>query len=200
VEPPPELAGRIMANLPPYSLAAARLRRASVVAGAVAAGVLLTLAVQRVLPGKGVVPGAVPPAGPPASVPAQVAAVPPSDPEPAAREAAPSRPVREERRLASSTPAVTVVREVKIFLFHPEAKQVAVTGDFNDWDPEGVLLHPGGRPGLWEGELRLGPGAYSYNFIVDGDVLVPDPASAGQSPDGYGGTNSILLVKGASPS
>jgi hypothetical protein len=196
VEPPPGLDGRILARIDLPSLAAARWRRAAVVAGAMAAGVLITLAVQRTLPGSGR-----PAAGPAvASLPAPVVPAPrplPAEERPAVRRAAPAA-VRVAK--AAPKPEVQVVREVKIFLFHPEAKQVAVTGDFNGWNPEGVRLHPGDRPGLWEGELRLGPGAYSYNFIVDGDVLVPDPAAAEQAPDGYGGTNSILLVKGASKS
>jgi 1,4-alpha-glucan branching enzyme len=89
-----------------------------------------------------------------------------------------------------------IVREVKIYFYHPAASKVAVTGDFNGWSPEGVLLTASGEPGVWKTTLRLRPGAYSYNFIVDGNLLVPDPNAPDQMPDGYGGTNSILLVKG----
>jgi len=89
-----------------------------------------------------------------------------------------------------------VIREVKIFFYYPPAQNVAVTGDFNDWNANGVPLKAAGKPGLWETELRLPPGVSSYNFIVDGELLVPDPNSPNQMPDGYGGTNSILLVKG----
>ena len=60
----------------------------------------------------------------------------------------------------------------------------------------GVPLKRTGKPGLWETELRLPPGVYSYNFIVDGELLIPDPNAPNQMPDGYGGTDSILLVKG----
>jgi len=95
----------------------------------------------------------------------------------------------------ASAPRVQVVREVRIYFYCPPARSVAVTGDFNGWDPDGVPLKAAGKPGLWEATLQLNPGAYSYNFIVDGNVLVPDPDSANQMPDGYGGTNSILLVK-----
>lgn len=95
----------------------------------------------------------------------------------------------------ASVPRVHVIREVRIYFYCPPARSVAVTGDFNAWDPEGVPLKAAGKPGLWEATLQLKPGAYSYNFIVDGNVLVPDPDAANQMPDGYGGTNSILLVK-----
>ncbi len=89
-----------------------------------------------------------------------------------------------------------VIKEVKIFFYCPPAQNVAVTGDFNGWDKDGVPLKPAGKPGLWTTNLRLKPGAYSYNFIVDGERLVPDPNSPAQAPDGYGGTDSIMLVKG----
>ena len=85
---------------------------------------------------------------------------------------------------------------MKIFFYYPPAQKVTVTGDFNDWDAVGVPLKATGKPGLWETELRLPPGVYSYNFIVDGELLIPDPNAPDQMPDGYGGTNSILLVKG----
>lgn len=94
------------------------------------------------------------------------------------------------------TEKLLIVREVKIYFYHPAASKVAVTGDFNGWNPEGVLLTASGEPGVWKTTLRLRPGAYSYNFIVDGNLLVPDPNAPDQMPDGYGGTNSILLVKG----
>lgn len=95
----------------------------------------------------------------------------------------------------ASAPKVQVIKEVKIFFYYPPARKVAVTGDFNDWNAEGVPMQASGKPGLWEAELRLPPGVYSYNFIVDGELIVPDPNSPNQMPDGYGGTNSLLLVK-----
>ena len=103
---------------------------------------------------------------------------------------------RKRATVVAAAPKVQVIKEVKIFFYYPPAQKVAVTGDFNDWDADGVPLKAAGKPGLWEAELRLPPGVYSYNFIVDGELLVPDPNSPNQMPDGYGGTNSLLLVKG----
>ncbi len=102
-------------------------------------------------------------------------------------------------RIAKPAPQVQIIREVRIYFYYPAAQKVAVTGDFNGWDSGGVPLRRSGKPGLWETDLRLKPGAYSYNFVVDGETLVPDPNASNQAPDGYGGTNSILLVKGEKP-
>ena len=73
------------------------------------------------------------------------------------------------------------------------AQRVAVVGDFNGWDP---LPHPLVREGeAWAITLHLAPGRYVYKFVVDGDRYLPDPQSVGDAHDGYGGMNSVLVVK-----
>jgi len=204
VEPPPYLHSRIIANLPegapPLQV---RWGRWAMGLGTVAAGLLaLFLGLYR---GGGPrvdrVASAPPPAGTPRS-PASTGAV--TAPRPADSVKVPvlkAAPEGERKRdtVVASAPKVQVIKEVKIFFYFPPAQKVAVTGDFNDWDADGVQLKAAGKPGLWETELRLPPGVYSYNFIVDGELLVPDPNAPNQMPDGYGGTNSILLVKGENP-
>ena len=189
VEPPAHLRAKILANLPEETPAPASRRwwAWGAAASAAAAGLLLAVSLNRPdAPNESRVAAVAPPAGESAApAPAGVVPAPPSTPAPA-----PS---------VASVPRVKVIREVRIYFYYPPAQKVAVTGDFNGWDRDGVPLARAGKPGLWEATLRLPPGAYSYNFIVDGDVLVPDPNSPAQSPDGYGGTNSILLVKGEKP-
>jgi hypothetical protein len=187
VDPPPYLHGRIMANLPDIKRKSYFLRwayRAGAGAAAVAAAALLFLVFHD-----GRVPrndAAVKSRAPAADSPAATAAKP--------REKKTAGP-----GMVASAPKVRVIREVRIYFYYPQARNVAVTGDFNGWDPEGVPLKASGKPGLWETQLRLPPGAYSYNFIVDGNILVPDPNADTQMPDGYGGTNSILLVRNGNP-
>lgn len=88
-----------------------------------------------------------------------------------------------------------VIREVKIFFYNPDARKVSITGDFNNWNFEGLPLRPTGKKGLWEVTLRLKQGVYSYNFIIDGKMIVPDPKSPTQAPDGFGGMNSVIFIK-----
>ena len=204
VDPPPYLHARIVANLPaeaPPLLA--RWGRWAVGLGTVAAALFaLFLGLYR---GDGPrierVASAPAPAATPQPPAAPGAAVAPRSAEPGKvpfLSAAPGRG-RKRETVVASVPEVQVIKEVKIFFYFPPAQDVAVTGDFNDWNADGVPLKAAGKPGLWEIELRLPPGVYSYNFIVDGELLVPDPNASNQMPDGYGGTNSILLVKGESP-
>jgi hypothetical protein len=183
VEPSPHLHSRIMANLPEElpPLWGRWGRWAFGLGSAAVVIVALFFGIQR--------PGA-PPLERVASAPA-----------PSARSLAPpssgkGTDVAPRSADSARSAKAPVIKEVKIFFYYPPAQKVTVTGDFNNWDADGVPLKAAGKPGLWETELRLPPGVYSYNFIVDGELLVPDPNSPTQMPDGYGGTNSLLLVKG----
>ncbi len=196
VDPPAYLHAKIMASLPePGSTTAIGWRWgrwAAVAAGALAVA-LLTVALERtVAPPKARVASAPAPA-PPSAVPGATAPAGSANPAGPA-DTGRARPGTGGTSVASA-PQVKIIREVKIYFYCPPARTVALTGDFNGWDSEGIPLRPAGKPGLWTADLRLPPGAYTYNFIVDGEVLVPDPNSANQMPDGYGGTDSILLVR-----
>jgi hypothetical protein len=71
------------------------------------------------------------------------------------------------------------------------AQEVAVLGSFNAWVPQEFERQPDGS---WRSTLRLAPGRYSYKLLVDGR-LRPDPAAASTEPDGFGGRNSLLIVR-----
>lgn len=197
VDPPAHLHAKIMANLPesgPRVLFGGSWGRwAAAVGGGLAAALLAVAVVRTVAPPKARV-ASIPVPGPALSaVPG--AASPSRDAAPASPAGpVPEGPAKSGPSVASAPP-VKVIKEVKIYFYCPPARKVAMTGDFNGWDSVGVPLKRAGKPGLWTTELRIPPGAYSYNFIVDGEVLVPDPNSDNQMPDGYGGTNSILLVR-----
>ena len=202
VDPPPYLHARILASLPeePGIFAWRTWGRRGVALGA-AAACALVVAVALHLRG---VPGdlRVATVPPPADAPAPRAAQPPV-PAPAVEKKAPALrtapgPARKGGggTAVASAPKVKVIQQVKIFFYYPPARKVAVTGDFNDWNADGVPMRAAGKPGMWTTELSLPAGVYSYNFIVDGETLLPDPDAPNQMPDGYGGTNSILLVKG----
>ena len=198
VDPPPYLRGRIMANLPDREgrRAAWGWTGWAAIGGAFACALVAFLLIgPRAHRGPQV-------ASRPAPTGGQVAPVQPKDAQTSEEGAAVARPggthdaAPAPGASVASAPQVQIIREVRVYFYYPPAHNVAVTGDFNGWDPQGVPLKAAGKPGLWETTLRLHPGAYSYNFIVDGNVLVPDPNAANQMPDGYGGTNSILLVRG----
>ncbi|HEX9191849.1 MAG TPA: zf-HC2 domain-containing protein, partial [Candidatus Deferrimicrobiaceae bacterium] len=201
VDPPAWLSARILANLPEERLASAWGpwgRWAAGFAAVAACAVAVTFAILR---------GGVPQEPRVASTPPAVSAPSLSAPSPGGspptgegatvlRSTPGARPKPAEETAVASAPKVQVIQQVKIFFYYPPAQKVSVTGDFNGWDVDGVPMQAAGKPGMWTTELRLPPGVYSYNFIVDGEILLPDPNAPNQMPDGYGGTNSLLLVRG----
>lgn len=196
VDPPPYLRAKILANLPEEQAVPFGRGWAKWAAGvaAAAACALVAVALYRGAAPKGDrVASLTSPPGE-SGAPVSGGAAPATAARSGATLAAPAAPPS-----SAPSPRIQVIKEVRIYFYYPPAQKVAVTGDFNDWDRDGVPLKRAGKPGLWETRLRLKPGAYSYNFIVDGEVLVPDPNAPDQMPDGYGGTNSILLVKGERP-
>jgi hypothetical protein len=87
------------------------------------------------------------------------------------------------------------VNRVRFTLAAPNASHVSLVGDFNGWNAAALPLRRLSN-GTWEVEVPLAPGRYAYSFIVDG-ALAPDP-SAPQAPvDDFGGTNSVVMVKGS---
>jgi hypothetical protein len=82
---------------------------------------------------------------------------------------------------------------VRFTLVAQGARQVAVAGDFNGWDPQGTVLVNNDGQGNFVGTVRLPPGAHEYMFVVDGK-WVTDPAAAELRPDGFGRTNAVLRL------
>lgn len=79
----------------------------------------------------------------------------------------------------------------------PGASSVRMTGDFVSWDPEGIGLRDQRGTGVWTVDVPLEPGVYQYTFIVDGTEWRPDPHAVSQVDDGFGQTNSVVIVSGS---
>jgi len=92
-------------------------------------------------------------------------------------------------------PAVVAGTPQQVFtqfvLSAPDAKRVAVAGDFSGWQPVHVMTRS--EAGIWTVVVPLDPGVHDYAFVVDGERWVPDPAAPAVN-DGFGGVNSRLAV------
>lgn len=95
---------------------------------------------------------------------------------------------------ASGPEAGADVVATHFVLVDPQVTSVGLTGDFTAWSPEGIPLRDVNGSGLWVADVELPPGVYQYVFIVDGEELRPDPRAAAQVDDGFGQTNSIVMV------
>ncbi len=79
------------------------------------------------------------------------------------------------------------------FAFHmPQAQSAAVAGSFNQWGPKPTAMRKDPN-GDWRATIWLPPGRYEYRFIVDGQWL-SDPNAKESAPNGFGGTNSVVVV------
>lgn len=87
----------------------------------------------------------------------------------------------------------SVARRVRFSVKLPQADEVALTGDFIAWSPEGIPLHHDGQE-AWYADLELSPGEYQYRLRVDGEWR-DDPGAARTVPNPYGSENGVLLVR-----
>ncbi len=84
-------------------------------------------------------------------------------------------------------------KKVEFSLQAPEAKEVFIAGEFNQWDAQSLPMKRG-RDGNWKIRTSLLPGRYEYKFLVDnqwieglpGTELVPNP---------FGTQNCVLWVE-----
>ena len=78
-------------------------------------------------------------------------------------------------------------------LFEPDAKQVSLCGDFNEWSPNATPMKwkEGGR---WAATVALAPGRYQYKFVADGRWM-HDPAARENVSTQHGTLNSVVEVR-----
>ena len=91
-----------------------------------------------------------------------------------------------------ATASTTVL--VRFELVAPTADRVSLAGSFNDWQADGVQLTQNAETGVWTGTVPLRPGEHQYMFVIDGAEWIPDPDAHAQVDDGFGQTNSVIVV------
>jgi 1,4-alpha-glucan branching enzyme len=96
-----------------------------------------------------------------------------------------------ERTSHSSTNAAH--REVAFVLSSPEAEEVYLCGDFNQWSPRSLPMIRHDEDHWWEKHLVLEPGRYEYKFIVNG-VWIHNPDAPENVPNVHGSLNSVMEV------
>jgi len=83
---------------------------------------------------------------------------------------------------------------VEFAFFRPAAKDVALAGDFNQWNAEQFPLQRD-EQGWWRVRMTLKPGEYRFKYRVDGKLWEADFAAYGVENDKHGGWNSVLWVQ-----
>ncbi|MCK5822637.1 MAG: hypothetical protein KAG95_01445 [Bacteroidales bacterium] len=87
------------------------------------------------------------------------------------------------------------------YKIHFDAKEkkyskVQITGDINGWNPKVTDLK--NNNGIWEKEIILNPGKYSYQIVLD-DKWMLDPNNKDSVENNQGGFNSVMKVGNFNP-
>lgn len=85
-------------------------------------------------------------------------------------------------------------QKITFSLEAPEAKEVHLVAEFNDWK-NGVHLMKNDGKGVWVRSVMLPPGTFEYKFLVDGQ-WVADPRNERVCLNRFGTTISIVSVVG----
>ena len=75
----------------------------------------------------------------------------------------------------------------------PEAKQVFLVGEFNNWDTQSLPLRRD-KSGVWNIKINLPPGRYEYKFFAD-NAWVENLPGAELSSNPFGTQNFVTWVK-----
>ena len=74
----------------------------------------------------------------------------------------------------------------------PNARQVSLAGNFNNWDPEAGPMQKG-PDGVWRLNVDLNPGRHEYRFVADG-LWCDDPAARQRTANSLGTENCVRIV------
>jgi 1,4-alpha-glucan branching enzyme len=84
-------------------------------------------------------------------------------------------------------------RMVEFSLQAPEAKEVFLAGEFNQWDAQSMPMKRG-KDGNWKVKKALPPGRYEYKFFLDKQWVEGLPGTE-LVPNHFGTQNCVLRVE-----
>lgn len=95
----------------------------------------------------------------------------------------------------NTNPVIDYSKNKITFRFHDHlARQVFLTGDFVEWQPESISLSEK-EDALWEVEIPLlSKGIYQYKFVVNNKDWIIDPLNYFRYPNEYNSFNSLFFI------
>ena len=99
-----------------------------------------------------------------------------------------------ESAIGASAARVPAARAIRFVFVDRSASQVALVGDFNDWDAGVTPMQRDPPEGTWTISVPLSPGWHSYAFVVNGTTWVPDPQAPLAPAEDFGTPRSVVVV------
>ncbi|MEM1446285.1 MAG: AAA family ATPase [Planctomycetota bacterium] len=101
-------------------------------------------------------------------------------------------------RVAESVLGVRVTGQGVLFVqpfpqAGPGSTNVALAGDFNDWNPSKTPLIRNEALGVWQAVVKLPPGKYRYRLVIDGQ-WIQDPHNPRTETNPFGELNNVVDV------
>lgn len=98
-----------------------------------------------------------------------------------------------EKPAPASKGAAPAATSHEFSLMAPEASEVYLVGDFNNWE-NGTDKMRRLKSGLHKKSKKLKPGRYEYRFVVDGQWW-SDPVNEQRCHNGFGEENSVIEIR-----
>jgi 5'-AMP-activated protein kinase regulatory beta subunit len=89
--------------------------------------------------------------------------------------------------------AKTKKRKITFTLIAPDAEEVFLVGDFNNWNEKKQPMKKD-ESGRWKKDIIVAPGRYEYKYLVDGQWKI-DQANNEVIQNRFGTLNNVILVK-----
>jgi len=84
-------------------------------------------------------------------------------------------------------------KKIELVFYAPEAMQVFLAGDFNNWDTQSLPMKKD-KDGTWKAKIKLAPGRYEYKLFAN-NAWIEDLPGAELSSNPFGTQNFITWVK-----
>lgn len=83
---------------------------------------------------------------------------------------------------------------IRFVYIDESAEQLAVAGNFSDWEPIEMDSQMMDGKQVWTGLVPVERGEHHYMFVKNGDEWVTDPLADVQRDDGFGNKNAVIYL------
>ncbi len=83
---------------------------------------------------------------------------------------------------------------IRFIYIDDTAEEMAVAGDFSDWEPIPLDRQTVDGQKVWSGLIEITRGEHKYMFLKNGETWLTDPLADITRDDGFGNKNAVLIL------